>query len=508
MKKFLASFLLIFMLVPFAFVASACDFGKEEEYDKEANVATFQTAMESLADIGDNYTLVTEVKASDELADLVGYDISEIANMQLKRDGDDFHYLAHNLEYYNVDGVKYDRYESQLTNIWSKFEISNVNNAQAIRAFTDFALLEDQNFELLLNLAYKTNPEAVKTTVTENGTTVSITVDIDAVLNKLIKLLRDNKDKSIAELLDAFFVEFGYEDTTVSGLIQEAKTIITPTTTVSQVADYLKTRTGIDFVQIMLTDAYRGAYRSSSMLDYDLPHNIYATEFESASSYSLAETWNMVKNQNVLALMGEGFTEAQMDAYLDSVYINLASPTFTINNIVDSLLAESDYSTQEVFEYLDILTVDTLHINVDIISNSDQVVQIKTGVEAGVSFKTGGIKTSVEFEVEGSVYITDVGTTRVQLPTNIPSDYIEAVIEVESLDTDNGLVLTNVTFPCATDLAIEDYVTYNASSKTLAISEVVIESLREYRESYPYTNALTFSINHNGIRYELIVVEK
>ena len=520
MKKILASILLIFMLVPFAFITAACDLsiGSNDNYDKEANIETFQTAMDSLENLGDNYTLVTEFKSSEELNKLAGFDLSKLAKASIERDGDNIHFLTAMDEFYLADGVEYKRYRNDDNTTWSKFRIDDSNKQvnDVIKEYTDFALLQDVNFETLLNFAYKTNPKAVTTTVTENGTIVSINVDLDAVLNKFISILKENKNQPISILLDDLFAEFGYEDLTVAGVINEVKTVVTPNTTIGQILDYVKTRTGIDFEALVESAQYENSYTRhyGSLWRYGIDDtNIGVRDYQVVSDNLLGisvEALEEIKGLTISQVLGGEISKVQMDAYIDSIFATVSSPTYTLSNLIAPMLPSmgDGVTAEDVFGYLDMLTIDTLHIDVDILTTNNQVAKITLGADMGITLKTGGVEVSTAFGIEGSVYVLKVGTTNINLPINLPIGDIYTTIVVDSLNSDGALPLSNVTFTGATDFVIENRMSYNAKTGMLVLSEELMVAFANYREEYPDVNTIEVWFNANGITYHLSILEK
>lgn len=485
MKKLFKTFALAGMLVPFAFLAVGCG-DKETPYDKEANVQAYNQAVESYQAVGTNYKQTIDVSISESLKLMMDEqslaDIQALEGLTVYIDGDDYKIVMPNQqEIFKLDGKVFQREYTELSG-WSGLTASETAEMSVPN------VVNSLDFDDLQDFAFKFNNEAINTTKTSNGSVVTITLDMDSILNKALNVVKANKTNSLENLINAMLVEFGVNDVTVESVVESIKSSITAETTVGDIVDAIELATGVDLLESVVS-GISGA--TSSFLvtsEQTVNDGVYCAVYENAfESMPMLADIDALRSTTILSLIDADFSKTEFDAKIDEIKTLLETKSLT--DIINEKMGtpEEPQPATSLFNLLDLVRFETLHLNIKLKTDSNN-----NFVGYGVEF-IGSIAVftqTMDFSMGVDFNYSEVDSVEIALPTNSSVESVELNLtaDVDLTGEITTLTISNVSFDYLESFSITnasnvDVVVYNKTEKTLTIDASLLSALKAQNDA-------------------------
>lgn len=424
MKGIIKNLVVAILLIPFAFIFSACV--KKEEYDKQANVDSFTNAVEELMSIGDNYTQTVSFNIDDDSKELLaemGMDFEEISGFVYKKDGSDYSVSVGSDTYmYYLDGVSY-LYEDE------GYFVDYITSYTGYEIQIQYLDISNYDLNALKDLAFRLNDKAITITNTPTGKNISIKLDVDTAYNKLIDNIDKNLNRPLHVAVDKFLSDFIGNISSVE-LITELKQLLTEDTTYEQVIKFIEEKFKVDltsYIQTVFTEySEAGSYG-------DYTYSEYGYGFLKFNYENSGFDYETVKGLKCLEQLE--LTKQEVDEALDMAIDALNNKTLK-DVIISLIMEESDYfesgyneeTTKEDAEkiwtdtYKQIKSIDLsgTYIQIDLITDDNGKIEgYAVKIDVTYSQTSAGKTVTVKFAGEISCSYSKIGTTSIKLPTNM-----------------------------------------------------------------------------------------
>lgn len=528
MKKFLRTFMLLFMLVPFALLATACG-DKEDPYDKEANVEAYNEAVNVLETslTGNNYTQRTTIALSQTLQELIessSGDAFSMPNTTLKYDNGNIYMLTENMaEVYLIGDQYIEREYDEENSEWGEY---STTNSFMIGMAT--GTLQSMDFDMLRDFAFKFDEKAINTSVSNGTQTVSVRINLGTLLQKVMNNLKVNKNRPMINVINQLIADLYSPEVTVEKIVTAMKTRVTADTTLGDILEMVETSTGYDLgtmlestietIKQSMAAAMYSETITSSGLHTGINFGSLSTEDESLAMLDMVGMMMDVPLFEILEVDATTF-ETKLDALLaslqdeDNTIINMLVGMMLQNDTTESLTPEMALENVEsIFTLFDALVFRDLSVVLKINTNEEVLQGWSMDLNADIGFVgvAGGMALSATIN---NVY-SDIGTTEVALPSSIQVSNASYVIEVnasllEDLLTED-LVISDVDFAYLEDFTLQtnltDMVVYNSETKTLTIANEVVGAFLNAVVAEEAENLLRISVTFGSIDVTLSVV--
>ena len=533
MRKKIVSFLIAFcMILPACFMLIAC--GKDDDKDNNqesgdnstvvttpTNKEIYDDIVDDLDDLFENVTLMispsytyTAHTVTDSMRGASKTDGKGLGQISYRIDDNniELYYPTIGEKAYIIDENMYTYNSSE--QIWSFqgfYGDDKVDtNIEAIQEFELADFIED-----IGDIAVHFDEDAIYINDNDANTKyVYATLDIASRINALQNNYKANHDKELYKFINALLSDFAQKEVNIYESISNFVATIDNDTTVDDLLNYLSSETGVEVPDIIENINDVLDFMSGKDLFYDIqekyknenPDRVLTGTMQLGELSLIAEEFELNEEVRGFKLLsyfneidGASITSSDIQEYVDYVLNNT-------ENSLDNLLDYTDM-TEEDRELLDTimndLEVNTLDFIVElrVDKQTNAFKQINFGVNANARLlDEQGDGFEIEAKVDISMEVSNIGSTEVELPSNIVANdaslnlfVSKAEFEADTYTFSNiGIKLNDF------EISKEDtvYATYNSNTQTLTLN---LDNIREWCGEWD--NLIVLSNGETGSEY-------